>query len=212
ATYRLQFWARADAPRSITVFAQSAGPDYVSYGLDDHASLTTTWQLFTFSFISTSTVKDARIEFWLGDLAGTVWIDEARLSLETADVYRRDFTNGVVLLNGMSTPQTISLEPGFQRFSGSQAPLYQYIIDDADTAFTSTGTWNAVTYNTGSYSTVGTGPNLPASPQNARGPFYHCWQGGCHVTTDSGAAAQWNLNIPADGQYTIRVWLPAAPG
>jgi uncharacterized protein (TIGR03437 family) len=212
STYRLQFWARADSPRSITVFAQSAGPDYVSYGLDEHVALTTSWKLFTVSFIATYTVKDARIEFWVGDVAGTVWIDQARLSLESADIYRRDFTNGVVLVNGMSTPQTIPLEPGLQRFSGPQAPLYQYIVDDADAAFTFTGTWNVVTYNTGSYSTVGTGPHLPTAPQNAKGPFYHCWQGDCHLTTESGAGAQWNLNIPADGQYTIQVWLPAAPG
>jgi uncharacterized protein (TIGR03437 family) len=212
ATYRLQFWARADSPRSITVFAQSAGPDYVSYGLDEHVALTTTWKLFTVSFIATATVKDARLEFWLGDLAGTVWIDQAQLSLEAADVYRRDFTNGVVLLNGMSTPQTIPLESGLQRFSGPQAPLYQYIVDDADAAFTSTGTWNTVTYNTGSYSTVGTGPHLPAAPENSKGPFYHCWQGDCHLTTEPGAGAQWNLNIPADGRYTIQIWLPAAPG
>ena len=211
ATYRLRFWGRADSPRSITVFSQSAGPDYVSYGLDEHVPLTTTWQLFTVSFIATSTVKDGRIEFWLGDQAGTVWIDQAQLSLESADVYRRDFTNGVVLLNGMSSTQTVSVEPGLQKFSGPQAPLYQYIVDDSDPGFSSSGSWSTATYNTGSYSTVGTGPNLPAAPQNAKGPFYHCWKGGCHLLTESDGSARWNLNIPADGQYTIQIWLPAAP-
>jgi uncharacterized protein (TIGR03437 family) len=210
AAYRVRFWARADSPRSITVFSQSAGPNYVSYGLDEHVSLTTTWQLFTLSFIAPATVNDARIEFWIGDLAGSVWIDEVQVSLESANVYRRDFTNGVVLLNGMNSTRTVSLEAGLQRFSGSQAPLYQYIVDDEDPAFSSSGPWSQATYNTGSYSVVGTGPHLPASPQNARGPFYHCWQGGCHLLTGPGGA-RWNLNIPADGEYTIQVWLPAAP-
>jgi uncharacterized protein (TIGR03437 family) len=212
ATYRLRFWARADSPRTITVFSQSTGPNYVSYGLDEHASLTTTWQPFTMSFIAPDTVNDARIEFWVGDQGGRVWIDQVQLSLESGDAYRRDFTNGVVLVNGMNKSQTVALEPGLQRFSGPQAPLYQYIVDDTDPAFSSSGSWNAASYNTCSYSTVGTGPNLPAAPQNSKGPFYHCWQGTCHIQTESGGRAQWNLNIPADGQYTIQVWLPAAPG
>jgi uncharacterized protein (TIGR03437 family) len=163
------------------------------------------------SFIAPATVNDGRIEFWVGDQGGTVWIDQVQLSLESGDVYRRDFTNGVVLLNGMSSAQTIPLDPGLQRFSGAQAPRDQYIVDDSDPAFTSSGPWSQATYNTGSYSIVGTGPNLPAAPQNAKGPFYHCWKGACHILTESGGSAQWNLNIPADGQYTIQVWLPAAP-
>ncbi len=212
ATYQLRFWARADSPRSITVFSQGTAPNYPSYGLDQQVSLTTTWQLFTLSFIAPSTVSDCRLEFWVGDLGGSVWLDQVQLSLESADVYRRDFTNGVVLLNGMSSTQTVSPGPGLQRFSGPQAPLFQYIVDDSDAAFSSTGPWTAVSYNTGSYSTVGTGPNLPAEPQNSQGPFYHCWKGGCQLLNGSGGSAQWNLNIPADGQYTIQVWLPAAPG
>ncbi len=54
--------------------------------------------------------------------------------------------------------------------------------------------------------------NLPAEPQNQNGPYYHCWEGSCHELDSGSGEAQWNLNIPADGQYTIQAWLPAAPG
>ena len=177
ATYQLQFWARADSPRSMTVFAQGTAPNYPSYGLDQMASLTTTWQLFTLSFIATSTVNDCRLEFWVGDLTGGVWIDQVQLSPESADIYRRDFTNGVVLLNGMNSTQTVATGPGLKRFSGPQAPLYQYIVDDSDAAFSSAGTWSTATYNTGSYSTVGTGPNLPAEPTEFSGSFLPLLEG-----------------------------------
>ncbi|HTX36345.1 MAG TPA: IPT/TIG domain-containing protein [Bryobacteraceae bacterium] len=133
------------------------------------------------------------------------------LSAAPPKVYRRDFSNGIVLLNGESTPQTVTLESGFQRFKGTQAPLYQYTVDDSDTGFSDTGSWNVVTYNTGAYSSAGSGPNLPAEPQNQNGPYYHCWKGICHELDTGTGTAQWNLNIPADGQYTIKVWLPAAP-
>jgi uncharacterized protein (TIGR03437 family) len=212
ATYQLQFWARADSQRSITVFSQGVAPNYTSYGLDQQVSLTTNWQLFTLSFIAAATANDARLEFWVGDLTGSVWIDQVQLSPESADIYRRDFTNGVVLLNGINSTETVPLGSGLQRFSGPQAPRYQYIVDDSDAAFSSIGPWSAETWNTGSYASVGTGPNLPAEPQNAQGPFYHCWKGSCQLLDGASGTAQWDLNIPSDGQYTIQVWLPAAPG
>jgi uncharacterized protein (TIGR03437 family) len=208
--YRLQFWARADAPRTITVFSQGGAPNFPNYGLSAQIAIGTSWSLYSASFTATATAKDGRLEFWAGDIAGSVWLDDVQLSTQTAPVYRRDFTNGIVLLNGAPTPQTVALEPGFQRFTGKQAPLYQSIADDADAGFSATGSWNTITYNTGSYGPAA--KNLPSEPQNYNGPYYHCWQGSCHQLDSGGGQAQWNLNLPADGQYSIQVWLPAAPG
>jgi uncharacterized protein (TIGR03437 family) len=208
--YRVQFWARADSPRTITVFSQGGAPNYPNYGLSAPIAIGTSWSPYSASFTAAATANDGRLEFWVGDVAGTVWLDDVELSPQTAPVYRRDFTNGVVLLNGAATAQTVTLEPGLQRFSGKQAPLNQYIVDDADAGFSATGSWNSVTYNTGSYGPAA--KNLPSEPQNYNGPYYHCWQGSCHELDSGSGQAQWNLNLPADGQYTIQVWLPAAPG
>jgi len=212
ANYLVQFWARADSPRVITVFSQGGAPNYPNYGLDAQISIGTSWALYSASFIAATTATDGRLEFWVGDVAGNVWLDDVQLSLQPPSVYRRDFTNGLVLLNGTNSPQTIPLESGFKRFTGNQAPLYQYIVDDSDSGFSSTGPWNVVTYNTGAYSSAGSSATLPAEPQNANGPYYHCWEGSCHELDSGSGSAQWNLNIPADGEYTIQVWLPAAPG
>ena len=210
AEYRVQFWARADSSRTITVFSQGGAPNFPNYGLSVQVSVGSSWKLYAASFTAPATANDARLEFWVGDIAGNVWLDDVQISPQTAPVYRRDFTNGVVLINGSGAAQTVPLEPGLQRFTGKQAPLYQYIVDDADAGFSATGSWSTVTYNTGSWGP--SGRNLPSEPQNFNGPYYHCWEGNCHQLDSGAGQAQWNLNLPADGQYSIQVWLPAAPG
>ena len=57
------------------------------------------------------------------------------LSSIPPDVYRRDFTNGIALLNGTQQSQTIAVGPGFHRLTGTQAPLHEYIVDDASPQF-----------------------------------------------------------------------------
>lgn len=116
------------------------------------------------------------------------------------DIFRRDFTNGTVLLNGTSSPQTITPLTNLRRFQGTQAPLYQYIVDDGDAGFTTTGSWNVDTINP-----------LPVFQGLFPSQYYHAWQGTCHELDASSGTAQWNLSLPADGAYTLQVWLPAAP-
>lgn len=200
--YRVQFWARADAPRTITVHTQGGAPNFPDYSLNAQFPISTTWNFYTTSFAAPVTANDGRLQFWVGDMTGNVWLDDVQLVATGPDLYRRDFRNGAVLLNGTPTPQTVSGLTGLQRFKGTQAPLYQYIVDDADAGFSATGAWNPVKYDTGSQSTA---------PQNANGPYYHAWKGTCHQLDAASGSAQWDLSLPADGAYTIQVWLPAAP-
>jgi hypothetical protein len=206
-TYRLQFWARADTTRTLSVGSQGGPPNFPSYGLSAQFTIGANWGLYTASFLAPVTATDARLEFLAGDPAGSVWIDGVQLAQASTQVYRRDFTLGVALVNGTSKQQTISLESGLQRFSGSQAPKYQYIIDDLDAAATFTGSWNKVTYDSG----VLWDDGPPTSGAEANGPYYHAWNATVHQLDLPGGTAQWNLGIPEDGQYTIQVWLPAAP-
>jgi len=208
--YDVKFWARADAPRMITLNSQGGAPNFLNYGLFSQIAIDTNWKLYTASFRTPVTANDARLQFWVGDVAGDVWLDGITLSTTPLALYRRDFTQGIVLLNGTSDKQIFPLEPGLRRFTGAQAPLYQYIVDDAETSFSSSGAWNTVTYNTGSFF-VDFGSTLPPMPQNANGPYYHAWQGKVRQLDTNSGTAQWNLNLPADGRYTIQVWLPAAP-
>jgi uncharacterized protein (TIGR03437 family) len=204
-SYQVQFWARADTPRTIVVTSQGGAPNFPNYGLYAPISIGTSWALYSASFTAPTTANDGRLEFWVGDVVGNVWLDDVQLSPASAEVYRRDFTNGVVLLNGTTSQQTIPLEAGLQRFKGTQAPLYQYIVDDSTANFSATGSWTTVTIDSGTR--IDDGPlNVGANP-----PFYHCWLNSCNELNGASGTAQWNLNIPADGQYTIQAWLPAAP-
>ena len=200
--YQLQFWARASVPDTISVDAEGGPPNYPSYGLYTQLSLTTTWQLYTVGFQAPTTANDGILQFNVGAEAANVWIDGVQLNAVPPGVYRRDYTLGTVFLNGSFSPQTVAPGPGFQRFTGTQAPLYQYIVDDSSAAFTATGGWYSATYNSGG----GT-----ASGETVNGPYYHAWGTTCHELDSGPGGAVWNLGITQDGTYTLEVWLPAAP-
>jgi len=199
-SYQVTFWARADQPRVLTISSQGGAPNYTFYGLDGQFSLGITWALYTATFSAPLTANDGRLEFWFGDATGQVWIDDVQLLDVGKDIFRRDFTNGTVLLNGTSSPQTITPLTNLRRFQGTQAPLYQYIVDDGNPGFTTTGSWLIDTINP-----------LPVFQGIFPSQYYHAWQGTCHELDASSGTAQWNLSLPADGTYTIQVWLPAAP-
>jgi len=201
-SYQVQFWARADSPTTISVHSQGGAPSFTDYKLSAQFSIGTSWSLYTASFTAPLTVNDARLEFWVGNATGNIWFDDVQLAPSGTDLFRRDFSNGVVLLNGILSTQTVSALTGLQHFQGTQAPRYQYIVDDSDAGFSATGTWNTVTYNP---LPVYTGPSL------LTGPHYHAWEGALHQLDASSGTAQWDFSLPADGSYTIQVWLPAAP-
>lgn len=197
AEYQVDFWAKSDVYFPLRLVVQAGKPTYSNYGLTKTITIAPGWNHYTVSFLANATASDGRLEFQFASLAGNVWVDNVQFTQAPTRLYRRDFQNGVVLLNGTNSPQTLNLEPGLSRFSGSQAPRYQYIVDDSDSAFTATGTWVTHTFDTGW--------------RKAAGPYYHAWNMTLHELDTAGGAAQWNLGIPADGQYTIQVWLPAAP-
>jgi hypothetical protein len=195
--YQVQFWAKADSDILIGVAVQGGAPNWANYGLSTNVSLTTGWNYYSLSFLSSATATDGRVEFFLGNAVANIWIDSVQFVQAPTRIYRRDFTNGVVLLNGTQNTQTINVGSGIDRFTGTQAPLYQYIVDDSSAEFSATGTWAIDTFNTGW--------------REATGPYYHAWENTLHENDNGTGVAQWNLNLPADGQYTIEAWLPAAP-
>ncbi|HWB85121.1 MAG TPA: carbohydrate binding domain-containing protein [Bryobacteraceae bacterium] len=208
ATYQIQFWARSDSERTLAVNLQGGAPNYPYYGLYTTAVLGPSWNFYTATVTTSVTANDARLEFWVGDATGSVWLDGVQMSaIQNVDLFRRDTTNGVVLLNGTASPQTVTLEPGLKRFSGTQAPKYQYIVDDSGAGFQTTGNWSALTMDSGFAHPTLDGPGN----QLANGPYYHAWQAGVHEMDDASGTATWDLHIPADGSYTLQVWLPAAP-
>jgi hypothetical protein len=196
-SYDDTFWARADANRYISVSSQKGSPNWDNYGLYQQVWITTNWQQYTVSFIANATVSDARLQFFAGASTGTVWLDDVHLTPSPPQIYRRDFNYGSVLLNATRQVQNVSVGSGFHRLTGTQAPMHEWIIDDLDPAFSTTGTWTNVVYDSGLW--------------QANGPYYHSWAGSLHQMVSAGGEADWQLSIPADDTYTISAWWPAAP-
>jgi hypothetical protein len=192
--YTLTFRARADRARTLAVASQKGSPDWRSYGLYDEVYLTTDWQTFSVPFTATETVTDARMQFFLGGATGTVWIDDVSITTRPADVLRRDYTNGIVLLNATNDYQTIQVGPGFRRLTGAQAPRHEYIVDDASPGFSANG-WTQREVDSGEW--------------KATGPFFHDWGPGSHYA--SSGEARWDLGIREPDTYTVTVWWAAAP-
>jgi hypothetical protein len=199
-TYALRFRARADRERPLTVGAQKDKPDWRTYGLSRQVTLGPAWQDYEVVFTATdNAVADARIQFHVGAVAGTVWLDDVSLRAAGPEVWRRDYERGAVLLNASRSVQTIEVGPGFHRLSGAQAPRHQFIVDDADAAFAPvSGTWVAKTYDTGEW--------------GATAPYYHDWGAGCRESSGPGAAAQWSFIAPDTDDFAIDAWWPALPG
>jgi hypothetical protein len=196
--YELVFWARADAPRSITLSAQKGSPDWGGYGLYQTLSITTNWVEYTVRFTANDTVSDSRIQFLVGATNGVVWLDDVRLREAGPDLYRREFDNGLVLLNATRQAQTLAPGCGYRRLTGTQAPRFQWIVDDADTTFTTGGSWSVVTNDSGEW--------------KASGPFYHDWGSSCHLSAAAtNSIARWSLAIPSNDTYTVEVWWPDVP-
>ena len=196
-SYDLTFWARSSQLRYLSVSSQKSAPDWRNYGLYQRLAITTNWQQYTATFTANETVSDARLQFFLGETTGTVWLDDVRLTEHPPDVYRRDFNRGVVVLNATRQPRDVSVGLGLRRLTGSQAPMYEMILDDQDTTFSVTGVWTNTVYDSGLW--------------KATGPFYHSWAGSLHERTGTSGEARWQLPIAADDTYTISAWWPAAP-
>ncbi len=195
--YELSFWAKADREREITLSAQKGSPDWRNYGLWRYVTLGPEWQHYSVAFEATETTNESRLQFLVGAVTGTVWLDDVRLHLRGPDAFRREFERGLVLLNASRSPQTVTVGGGYARLHGSQAPRTDVILDDEGLRFDFTGVWRPASYDSGEW--------------KASGPFYHDWGSGCHELAEPVGEARWSLPIDSADVYTVTAWWPALP-
>jgi len=196
-SYDLVFSARASSARTIGINVQKGAADWRNYGLSRTVDVGSAWKSMTVTFEANENATDARLGFELGASVGTVWLDEVSLHEHPADVFKRDFQRGAVVLNGSRAEQTVSLGAGLSRLTGTQAPRVQTIIDDADAAFAAGTSWKSATHDSGIWM--------------AAGPYFHDWAGGSHELASGSDTAEWDLGLRADDTYTLSAWWAAAP-
>ena len=131
---------------------------------------------------------------------GTIWIDDVSLKEHGEEIFRRDFENGVVLLNGTRRRQTIDVGEGYARLTGKQAPRYQYILDDGGNAgFKTTGAWREI--RAGHQGVARHPALLPRLEQPLP-----------HSAPTAPARPPGILDLRGPGTYTIQAWWAAAAG
>jgi hypothetical protein len=69
-----------------------------------------------------SSSSNATVKFALGGENTEVWFDSVYVFAGDANVFRRDFENGITLANATDSWQTISVGSGFRRIRGTQDP------------------------------------------------------------------------------------------
>lgn len=193
-TYSVTFFARSDQARTIALSSQKSSPDWRNYGLYESLWISDQWQEYTVHFIANETVNDARIQILLAGTVGSVWIDNVRLTERPPDILRREFENGLVLLNATDETRVITVGNGYRRLTSDQAPRYQYIVDN-ERHMTAEGFWERVEITTGEW--------------KANPPYYHAWDGTAHLGTNG--KVRWDLKILEADRYAISAWWPAAP-
>ncbi|MBI4670175.1 MAG: carbohydrate binding domain-containing protein [Chloroflexi bacterium] len=196
-TYALTFWAKSDAPRAIGLSTQKQSAPWTNYGLSQDVNLDAAWREYTATFKANATVNDSRVQFFVGASTGTVWLDDVRLTRAAPEVYERDFTNGKVLLNATTLPQTLDVGAGYKRLTGNQAPRVQSIVDNTDARFSTKGKWSKKKYDSGMW--------------KASGPFFHDWENNLYELASATGEARWKLPLEQADTYTISAWIPAAP-
>ena len=118
--YTLSFWARADSPRNLVVhlYSESCPGNRC---LDDRTfRIGTEWTLCEASFVARGGGNPG-LNF-LVEESGTLWLDDVSLKFGDTSVYRRDFENGIVLLNYTKESRRVNLGGTFRRMYRPASP------------------------------------------------------------------------------------------
>ncbi len=210
-----QAWCGLTVKPAITS-VESAVPNQIAYGYDyspqRHAP-PATWDFARDYYpymrfgLAFTLMGDGYFSHELGDTdhGQDWWYDELDFKLgqplgkaSGEEVFRRDFQNGIVLLNGTRQRQTVDVGEGYARLKGQQAPKYQYILDDGEKEiFRTSGAWQEVALGTKKW--------------HAIPPYYHAWNNRCHLLAGGAGEATWDLSLRGRATYTVQAWWAAAP-
>ena len=118
--YSATFWAKASSARTIYVSATlPAGGELADQAID----IGTQWKQYQIVFNPTSS-GSVILEFFLGHMpAGEVWFDDVHLQAGETNMWRRDFENGIVLVNPAVNSLDVPLGTPFRKILGTRDPF-----------------------------------------------------------------------------------------
>jgi hypothetical protein len=118
--YRISFWMRAAQPRTVVVAAVNLynGHDEITRSINPTAY----WQHFDLDVTAPPYDATVDLEFRVGGTAIDTWIDDAHFTQSGLALYRRDFENGIVLVNPTAAPMSALLDVPCRRILGTVDP------------------------------------------------------------------------------------------
>ncbi len=124
SSYSATFRCKASAPRVLHVVAGNSGGQA-------YAAVDTTWRQFQIVMTPTTSMA-ASLTFFMGLEAGDVWFDDVHFQAGATSVWRRDFQNGIVLVNPTELPLDVVLESPYRRLLG----VHNTVVNDGSVSAT----------------------------------------------------------------------------
>jgi len=117
-TYSVTFWAKASPPRTLPIVASVSGGGQVA---SRNVAIDATWRQYQV-ILQPSSTASAALNFFMGTQTGDVWFDDVHFQQGATNLYRRDFQNGIVLVNPSDTPLLVPLGGAWRRILGTVDP------------------------------------------------------------------------------------------
>jgi hypothetical protein len=131
--YSATFWAKASPPRTLWI---SAGPNAGTY-----IPITADWRHYQVTLFPRASER-AGLQLFFGDALGDVWLDDVHFQAGVTSLYRRDFQNGIVLVNPGAQAMTTPLERSYRKILGTRdaavnngATVSQVTVGPSDAVF-----------------------------------------------------------------------------
>jgi hypothetical protein len=131
--YKIGFWAKASSRRIMTVsIIQNVYPFAAYFYPRPFVQLGTEWKYYEYYFsmntwpdstIPISNPSNTRFSFELGWDNSTIWIDDVSMKKCTNSLWKREFSNGLILCNPTNNEIKLNLGQTYYHIAGNQDPL-----------------------------------------------------------------------------------------
>jgi len=118
-SYSATFWAKASSARVMPVTATIPTGGSAAA---QNVTLDTTWTHYQVVFTPSSSANTV-LEFFLGSQTGDVWFDDVHFQRGVTNLWRRDFDNGIVLVNPSNSAQAAPLGGTWRKIAGIEDPV-----------------------------------------------------------------------------------------
>lgn len=118
--YAVTFWAKAYVPRVMQVAIVDGQPGAGRAWQD--VTIDQTWRRYQLPFTGAG-IGPASLCFRTGQEFGDIWLDDVHFQAGVQSCYRRDFQNGIVLVNPTTSGLNVALEHPYRKLRGFVDPF-----------------------------------------------------------------------------------------